>query len=95
LPFAARGNDLNAYNTELANLTSQGFASLADLFQTTNTFSEDCLHLNVWVPTGGAPSKAVIVYVYGGGYTSGSTQIGYYAGQSLAAQQDIIVVNFK
>ena len=95
IPFAPRGNDLNNYNTTLAKLTAQGFATLSDLFQTTDTFSEDCLTLNVWVPKGGESGKAVIIYIYGGSYTSGSTQIGYYDGQNLAAEQDVIVVTFK
>jgi cholinesterase len=79
----------------LANLTAQGIASLSDLFQVTNTFSEDCLTLNVWVPAGGEHCKAVMIYIYGGSYTGGSTQIGYYDGQHLAAEQDVIVVTFK
>lgn len=79
----------------LANLTAQGIATLEDLFQVTGTFSEDCLTLNVWVPTGGEINKAVMIYVYGGSYTGGSTQIGFYDGQHLAAEQDVIVVTFK
>jgi cholinesterase len=79
----------------LANLTAQGIATLSDLFQVSATFSEDCLTLNVWVPAGGEPDKAVMIYVYGGSYTGGSTQIGYYDGQHLAAEQDVIVVTLK
>ncbi|KFY33215.1 hypothetical protein V494_07825 [Pseudogymnoascus sp. VKM F-4513 (FW-928)] len=94
-PFAARGNDLNKYDMALANLTAQGIATLSDLFQVKATFSEDCLNLNVWVPTGGEDLKAVMIYIYGGSYTGGSTQIGYYDGQHLAAEQDVIVVNFN
>lgn len=93
--FAARGNDLNNYDLNLANLTAQGFATLSDLFQVSATFSEDCLTLNVWVPSGGKADKAVMIYIYGGSYNSGSTQIGYYDGQHLADEQDVIVVTFK
>lgn len=79
----------------LANLTAQGIATLSDLFQLTDTFSEDCLKLNVWVPTGGEAKKAVMIYIYGGGFTYGSTQSNFYDGQHLAAEQDVIVVTFK
>lgn len=79
----------------LANLTAQGNATLSDLFQLTDTFSEDCLTLNVWVPTGGEAKKAVMIYIYGGSYTYGSTQSSFYDGQHLAAEQDVIVVTFK
>ncbi|KFZ08291.1 hypothetical protein V502_09444 [Pseudogymnoascus sp. VKM F-4520 (FW-2644)] len=94
-PFAARGNDLNNYDMSLANLTAQGIATLSDLFQVKATFSEDCLTLNVWVPSGGEADKAVMIYVHGGSYTGGSTQIGYYDGQHLAAEQDVIVVTLN
>ena len=34
--------------------------------------SEDCLYLNVWAPSGSAAKKLpVIVWIYGGGLTSG------------------------
>lgn len=79
----------------LANLTAQGDATLSDLFQLTDTFSEDCLTLNVWVPTGGEAKKAVMIYIYGGGFNYGSTQSSFYDGQHLAAEQDVIVVTFK
>lgn len=79
----------------LANLTAQGNATLSDLFQLTDTFSEDCLTLNVWVPTGGEVKKAVMIYIYGGSFTYGSTQSSLYDGQHLAAEQDVIVVTFK
>lgn len=79
----------------LANLTAQGIATLSDLFQLTDTFSEDCLTLNIWVPTGGEACKAVMIYIYGGSYTGGSTQSKFYDGQHLAAEQDVIVVTFK
>ncbi|KAH8667920.1 Alpha/Beta hydrolase protein [Tricladium varicosporioides] len=93
--FSARGNDLNNYNVSLANLTAQGIAIISDLQQVTDTFSEDCLTLNVWVPTGGEAKKAVMIYIYGGSFTSGSTQTNIYNGQHLAAEQDVIVVTLN
>lgn len=59
--FSARNNDLNNYNLSLANLTAQGVATIADLEQLDDTFDEDCLTLNVWVPTGGEVDKAVMI----------------------------------
>ncbi|TAQ88146.1 hypothetical protein B7494_g3552 [Chlorociboria aeruginascens] len=93
--FSARGNDINNYNVSLANLTAQGIETISELEQIGATFSEDCLTLNVWVPTGGEPSKAVMIYIYGGSYTGGSTQIALYDGQHLAAEQDVIVVTLN
>jgi cholinesterase len=79
----------------LANLTAQGNATLSDIFQLTDTFGEDCLTLNVWVPSGGEAKKAVMIYIYGGGFTYGSTQSNFYDGQHLAAEQDVIIVTFN
>ena len=33
--------------------------------------SEDCLYLNVWAPRMNRDKKAVLVYIYGGGFRSG------------------------
>jgi cholinesterase len=63
--------------------------------QTNATFGEDCLTVSIWIPTGGEVKKAVMIYIYGGSYTGGSTQIGFYDGQHLAAEQDVIVVTLK
>jgi carboxylesterase type B len=53
------------------------------------------LTLNVWAPSEGEANKAVMIWIYGGGYTTGSTQIPLYDGQHLAANQDVIVVSIK
>jgi carboxylesterase type B len=36
-----------------------------------------------------------MIYIYGGSYTGGSTQIPLYDGQHLASEQDVIVVTLK
>lgn len=69
--------------------------------------SEDCLTLNVWVPS--LPSsmtkpRPVIVWMYGGGNFAGGTNFGLsqfgigesiYDGQALANAQNAIVVSFN
>ncbi|KAG8195663.1 hypothetical protein JTE90_003808 [Oedothorax gibbosus] len=56
--------------------------------------SEDCLYMNIWVPTGASPSnkKAVMYWMYGGGHRYGSMADSLYDGTKLAALGDIIVV---
>ncbi|KAG8195662.1 hypothetical protein JTE90_003807 [Oedothorax gibbosus] len=56
--------------------------------------SEDCLFMNIWVPTGASPSnkKAVMYWIYGGGHRYGSMADPLYNGTKLAALGDIIVV---
>jgi len=57
--------------------------------------SEDCLTLNVWVPT--KPSRAklpVMVWIYGGGFVAGTTSEPRQDGTHLA-QQGVVVVSMN
>ncbi len=55
--------------------------------------SEDCLMLNVWTPGVGASTKRpVMVWLHGGGYTSGSGGFICYDGAELAGKHDVVVV---
>ena len=56
--------------------------------------SEDCLYLNIWKPAGTRRKKlAVLVKIYGGGFSSGSASMPLYWGDRLAAK-GIMVVTF-
>lgn len=77
-------------------MTAQGVSSISIIEQVWNvSLSEDCLTLNVWVPSGGDEKKAVVVFIHGGSYTGGSSQIAVYDGQHLANKNGIIVVTIK
>lgn len=55
--------------------------------------SEDCLRLNIW--TGGldtTKSRAVMVWLHGGAFESGSGSWPMYEGTPLAARDDVVVV---
>ncbi len=58
--------------------------------------SEDCLTLNVWTPANAAPDKKlpVMVWVYGGGNTTGGSSEGRQNGAHLATK-NVIVVSFN
>ncbi|PHY14084.1 carboxylesterase [Caulobacter sp. B11] len=63
------------------------------------TFSEDCLFLNVWTPakpvkTGLADGgkRPVMVYIHGGAYNTGSGSSPWYDGTRLAKRGDVVVV---
>ncbi|GBN28647.1 Acetylcholinesterase-1 [Araneus ventricosus] len=55
---------------------------------------EDCLYLNIWAPENASPTnkKAVIYFLYGGGFRFGSIKQRVYNGAPLAAHGDVIVV---
>src|SRR5580700_6815841 len=64
--------------------------------------SEDCLFLNVWTPrlpesgreaeTAGRP---VLVFIHGGGFTSGSGSVFLYRGGNLVRNGDAVVVTIN
>jgi len=57
--------------------------------------SEDCLTLNIWVPTKHAEAKLpVMVWIYGGGFVAGTTSEARQNGSTLA-QQGVIVVSMN
>ena len=59
------------------------------------TGQEDCLFLDVTVPTGTklGDKKPVMVFIHGGGYSIGSRSI--YIGAGLATHGDIIMVSIN
>jgi para-nitrobenzyl esterase len=56
--------------------------------------SEDCLYLNVWTAAKPTEKRPVLVYVYGGGFNSGSGDVPVYEGSKLAAK-GLVVVTFN
>jgi para-nitrobenzyl esterase len=60
------------------------------------TMGEDCLVLNVWTPSlshGG--KRPVMVWLHGGGYTSGSDGSPVYDGTNLARKHDVVCVGIN
>ena len=55
-------------------------------------FSEDCLYLNVWTPATNRTAKLpVMVWIYGGAFSSGSTAVPLYDGAKLATRGVVVV----
>jgi para-nitrobenzyl esterase len=54
--------------------------------------SEDCLYLNVWTPAKSASDRIpVLVWIYGGGFSAGSTSDPNYSGEQLAKKGVVFV----
>jgi para-nitrobenzyl esterase len=55
----------------------------------------DCLALNVWAPESVDGSLPVMVWLHGGGWTSGSGSCFIYDGENLASRGEVIVVSIN
>jgi para-nitrobenzyl esterase len=54
---------------------------------------EDCLSLNVFTPVVGTGNRPVMVWLHGGGFSSGSGNWLLYDGTNLARKEDVVVVS--
>ncbi|KAK0103599.1 hypothetical protein ONS95_005611 [Cadophora gregata] len=78
-----------------SNVTAVGL-ELFGAIGITGTTSEDCLSLNIWTkPQSGEGKKAVMIYIYGGGFSSGSSAVSIFDGSALAEQKDVVIVTFN
>ncbi|GBN72768.1 Cholinesterase [Araneus ventricosus] len=59
--------------------------------------TEDCLYLNLWVPYSKKSSslKPIIVFIHGGAFNAGSSNMNVYDGTKLSQYGDIIVVSMN
>jgi para-nitrobenzyl esterase len=54
--------------------------------------SEDCLHLNVWTNGLDSHKRPVMVWLHGGGFTSGNGSYSMYDGANMARKHDVVTV---
>ena len=71
-----------------------GFGPWTQEYVVAGAVSEDCLYLNVWAPAKPAKKLPVLVWIYGGGFSSGSGSVPIYNGADLA-EKGVIVVNMN
>ncbi len=58
--------------------------------------SEDCLYLNIWTAAKATERRPVLVYIYGGGFSSGSGDVPVYDGTRLAKKGLVVLtVNYR
>lgn len=57
-------------------------------------YSEDSLSLNIWAKTDGDSDKPVLVYIHGGGFSSGGSSCEVYDGEYMA-EQDVVYVSIN
>ncbi|XP_054924860.1 acetylcholinesterase-like [Dermacentor andersoni] len=77
--------------------TLYGNFSGSVMWNANTRMSEDCLKLNVWTP-GCSPSKkpfAVLVWIYGGGFYSGTSTLDVYDARTLVSEENVVVVSMN
>nr|XP_023021546.1 acetylcholinesterase [Leptinotarsa decemlineata] len=78
-----------------------------EMWNPNTNISEDCLYLNIWVPqrlrirhhadkpTIDRPKVPVLIWIYGGGYMSGTATLDVYDADIIAATSDVIVASMQ
>jgi cholinesterase len=80
----------------LSDANPSGILFLTEMMQLGHEPSEDCLTINIWTkPQVGEKKKAVMFWIYGGGFATGNSANKIYDGQYMAENQDVVVVSFK
>ncbi|XP_070786004.1 acetylcholinesterase isoform X2 [Enoplosus armatus] len=90
--------EANAYPNACYQFVDTSFPGFqgSEMWNPNREMSEDCLYLNVWVPTSPRPHNlTVMVWIYGGGFYSGSSSLDVYDGRYLAHSEMVIVVSMN
>lgn len=78
-----------------------------EMWNPNTNISEDCLYLNIWVPQrlrfrhhndkplGERPKVPILIWIYGGGYMSGTSTLDIYDADIVAATSDVIVASMQ
>ncbi len=56
------------------------------------TYGEDCLNLNLWTPAADGAKRPVVVHLFGGGFATGSANVGHLDGSAFVAANDCVLV---
>uniref|UniRef100_A0A8C8S7P0 Carboxylic ester hydrolase n=1 Tax=Pelusios castaneus TaxID=367368 RepID=A0A8C8S7P0_9SAUR len=66
-----------------------------EMWNPNREMSEDCLYLNVWAPWPRPANATVLVWIYGGGFYSGSASLDVYDGRYLAHAEQLVLVSMN
>ncbi|KAJ9587338.1 hypothetical protein L9F63_019139, partial [Diploptera punctata] len=80
-------------NGEIYNATK--WPNRALIWNPNTPLSEDCLYINVVVPKPRPKNAAVMVWIFGGGFYSGSATLDVYDHKTLVSEENVIVVSMQ
>ncbi|XP_046404740.1 acetylcholinesterase-like isoform X2 [Ischnura elegans] len=71
-----------------------------EMWNPNTNISEDCLYLNIWVPAkfrrgDGHERASLLVWIYGGGYMSGTSTLDVYDADMMAVAEDVAVASMQ
>ena len=69
--------------------------SMLAAMKTDGEQSEDCLYLNLWTPAADRARRPVMVWIHGGGFSTGGAAQPIYDGRTLARRGNVVVVTIN
>ncbi|KAM4772572.1 cholinesterase [Rhinophrynus dorsalis] len=79
---------------QIIDQTFPGFPG-AEMWNPNTELSEDCLYLNIWIPTPKPKNASVMVWIHGGAFETGTSSLDVYDGKFLTRTERVIVVSIN